>query len=495
MINQPFKDRRADKNRRSTRSFRRLSDSKYRILTEASYVGVFLWQERIAYVNPYLEELLGYSKEELMQIQPEDILWPHPGQTSLEYINQCTQAIISGGLFQLKLRRKCGSPLEVEGLGTLTCYQGKQAITGTLISKDRQLFRDINRKYRFLAKLLPEPTIVHSNGIMIFANDAAINQLGNGQKHALFGKSLIERIHPEDRSRFRRMTERIYHSAGSVVPLCSEVRVDTVGGGFIYTEIRSVLVNNYMDMPVIQTTLRDITERKQAEALLIQSEKLSVVGQLAAGIAHEIRNPLTSLKGFTQLLRGKYPTDSEYFDIMLSELDRINNIVSELMAVAKPQAVQYQPMNVTGIMLSVIQLLESEAILNNVSIQLDSSEFPRPYVHCDENQLKQVFINIVKNAMEAMPEGGNIRMSLTKHQESSLLVRIVDEGMGIAPDHMSKLGNPFFTTKPHGNGLGLMICYKMIEDHHGILSIDSQPGTGTTVDIKLPLAQMEGEQV
>jgi two-component system, sporulation sensor kinase A len=492
MINLPCNIRRADKSKRSTRSLRRLSNHNYRNLIEASYVGLFLWQERIAYANPYLEELLGYRLDELMQLQPADLFCPPSGKSMQEYINQCTQAIISGKLFQLRLRNKSGSLLELEGLGTLTQYQGKQAITGTLIPKGRHFIRDINRKYRLLTKLLPEPTIVHSNGTIIFANDAAINQLGGGQRHNLFGKDVMDRIHHHDRERFHLMTERIYQSGDSVAPLCMEVRFDTFGGGFIYTESRSVLMNSFMDMAAIQTTFRDISERKQTEALLIQSEKLSVVGQLAAGIAHEIRNPLTSLKGFTQLLKGKYSSDSEYFDIMLTELDRINSIVTELMMVAKPQIVQYRATNVTGIMISVIQLLESQAILNNVRIQLDSSDYPSPYVYCDENQLKQVFINIMKNAFEAMPEGGILKI-IQQQNAGDLLLRFVDQGVGISHDHMPKLGDPFFTTKPHGNGLGLMVCYKMIEAHQGTLSIHSEPGEGTTVDIMLPLAQVEEE--
>ncbi|MGG1659990.1 PAS domain S-box protein [Brevibacillus sp. NRS-1366] len=229
---------------------------------------------------------------------------------------------------------------------------------------------------------------------------------------------------------------------------------------------------------------RDITELKRTEELLRKSEKLSVVGQLAAGVAHEIRNPLTSIRGFIQFIKeGNYK--DAYFQTILSELDRIQSVVNEFLVLAKPQAINFTPRNLPALLYQVIDLLQTEAIMNNVQIAIDCGS-KIPLVNCEENQVKQVFINILKNAFEAMPNGGQIKIELMQQQES-VLIRIIDQGDGIAEDRIQKLGEPFYTTKEKGTGLGLMISYKIVQAHHGSMKISSQKNKGTTVEIMLPI--------
>lgn len=229
---------------------------------------------------------------------------------------------------------------------------------------------------------------------------------------------------------------------------------------------------------------RDITEQRRTEELLRKSEKLSLAGQLAAGVAHEIRNPLTSIRGFIQFIKeGNY--NDAYFQTILSELDRIQSVVNEFLVLAKPQVVNFTPRNLPSLLHQVIDLLQTEAIMNNVQISIECAS-TIPLVHCEENQLKQVFINILKNAFEAMPVGGQITIKLMQQHET-VSIRFIDEGDGIAEDRIPKLGEPFYTTKEKGTGLGLMISYKIIQAHQGSMKIKSQKNTGTTVDIILPI--------
>lgn len=229
---------------------------------------------------------------------------------------------------------------------------------------------------------------------------------------------------------------------------------------------------------------RDITELKRTEELLRKSEKLSVVGELAAGVAHEIRNPLTSIRGFIQFIKeGNY--NDAYFQTILSELDRIQSVVNEFLVLAKPQVLNFTPRNLPSLLYQVIDLLQTEAIMNNVQISFEYGS-TIPLVNCEENQLKQVFINVLKNAFEAMPKGGQITIKLMQQHEK-VSIRFIDEGDGIAEDRIHKLGEPFYTTKEKGTGLGLMISYKIIQAHHGSMKIQSQKNAGTTVDIILPI--------
>jgi signal transduction histidine kinase len=228
------------------------------------------------------------------------------------------------------------------------------------------------------------------------------------------------------------------------------------------------------------------TQLKDAAEELRQSEKLSVVGQLAAGVAHEIRNPLTTLKGFVQLQKSKGTLKESHLDVMLSELDRINFIVSEFLVLAKPQANHFQPANVKEILHDILILLDSQAILSNVKIELQFDD-DVPFVHGEINQLKQVFINVLKNAIEAMPDGGIVILALSSPDPDRVMIRIIDHGHGIEEDELQRIGEPFFTRKENGTGLGLMVTQRIINNHRGSLTIQSKPGAGTCVEIVLPM--------
>jgi len=238
----------------------------------------------------------------------------------------------------------------------------------------------------------------------------------------------------------------------------------------------------------IASITRDMTSRNKMEELLRHSEKLTTVGQLAAGVAHEIRNPLTTLRGFLQLQQQTHKLNPQHIDIMLSELDRINLIVGEFLILAKPQATRFEQRDVRYILGDVISLLDSQAHLCNVMFNTQFTS-RSCLISCEENQLKQVFINILKNAMEAMPSGGLITIAIEHADDSNIDVTITDQGIGIPEDMIPKLGDPFFTGKETGTGLGLMVSGRIIQSHQGAMRINSRVNEGTSVIITLPLMQ------
>jgi two-component system, sporulation sensor kinase E len=242
----------------------------------------------------------------------------------------------------------------------------------------------------------------------------------------------------------------------------------------------------------VASITRNITARKQTDEVLRRSEKLSLVGQLAAGVAHEIRNPLTTLKGFVQLQKQtKGPLKESHLDVMLTELDRINFIVGEFLVLAKPQAAHFQLADIRDILKDIGMLLELQAIMNNVEIDLQFAE-EIPLIHCEVNQLKQVFINVLKNAIEAMPDSGKIIIELFSPDSKHVAIRVIDHGCGIPEEYLKRLGEPFFTIKENGNGLGIMVTQRIISNHKGSFSIQSTLGKGTCVEIILPCSPAGG---
>ena len=238
---------------------------------------------------------------------------------------------------------------------------------------------------------------------------------------------------------------------------------------------------------ISMTTFKDITEKLEMEEQLRKSDTLNVIGELAAGIAHEIRNPMTALKGFIQLLEGSVKEDhTMYFNVITTELSRIDSIINEFLILAKPQAVKFVEKDISQIMKETVDLLSAQAVLHNVQFRT-YYEQNLPRVFCESNQMKKVFINIIKNAIEVMPKGGYITVSIQKESDQRVHISIGDEGTGIPAHKIKKLGEPFYTTKERGTGLGLMVTYKIIEEHKGTIEVESKLGEGTVFHIYLPI--------
>ena len=233
---------------------------------------------------------------------------------------------------------------------------------------------------------------------------------------------------------------------------------------------------------------RDVTEMRKTEERLRRTEKLSVVGELSASVAHEIRNPLTSLKGFVQLMQTDDPKHQAYYQIMLDELNRINHIVGELLLLAKPQHLKLKRAVVQNLLNDCISLLRTEARLYNVQIEafLPDEDI---VMDCEPNQLKQLFINLIKNAVEASVNGEIVMVTLEQDGTDQLLITIKDNGCGISKERLKRLGEPFYSSKEKGTGLGLTVSFKIVQAHKGTIHFESQKQIGTTVSIYFPLSQ------
>ncbi|MCM3358967.1 ATP-binding protein [Psychrobacillus sp. MER TA 171] len=231
---------------------------------------------------------------------------------------------------------------------------------------------------------------------------------------------------------------------------------------------------------------RDVSFKKETENLLLQSEKLKVAGEMAAGVAHEIRNPITVISGFMQIMNGD-PTQPyyRYTKVIENEIERINYIISEFLVLAKPHAKLPKKYDLTQTLDDLLVLFQPEINLNGIFLTTDIIKGPI-HLYGEEGQMKQVLINLVKNAIEAMSDNGKIHISCSIEPQDIILIKIRDNGVGMDKQVVEKIFDPFFSTKINGTGLGMMISEKIIAEHGGTIAIESQKGQGTTVTIQLP---------
>ncbi|NLZ37983.1 MAG: hypothetical protein GX893_00030 [Firmicutes bacterium] len=232
---------------------------------------------------------------------------------------------------------------------------------------------------------------------------------------------------------------------------------------------------------------QDVTRTKKMENELLQLEKFSLLAELAAGTAHEIRNPITTMRGFLQILAQEFSPGSkgyEYCSLLIDEIDRVNFIIKEFLLLAKPAAPNLKKIDIHIILEEILLLIESKSLLEDVNIYKNLSA-RLPAVEADPAQIKQVFLNIATNAIQAMPNGGNLTIT-TVVDKDKVRVQFADTGTGMTEAQLKKIFNPFFTTKENGTGLGLTISYRIIERHNGRIFAESKPGEGTTFTIELP---------
>ncbi|CCQ92897.1 putative Histidine kinase [[Clostridium] ultunense Esp] len=343
--------------------------------------------------------------------------------------------------------------------------------------------REAEEQLEKIISIIPDALlVVRKNGEILYASPSAGYLFSTSDHHRLLGSSILEKLNEESKASLLKKLGEI--EAGKE-PELEELLIKREEGTPHFVEMNGRAIH-YQGGKAILLVFRDITERKKTEEEIRNLDKLSMVGQLAAGIAHEIRNPLTSLKGFLQLMEEGGET-KEYIPIMLAELERINLVTSELLLLSKPQMVQYRKQDIVVLLSEVISLLRTEGNLKGIEISLKTLSSVEP-MYCEANQLKQVFINLIKNAIDATPHGGNIHIIVEMANQDMIRISIRDEGVGIAPELLSRLGKPFYTTKEKGTGLGLTVCFQIVRAHRGELQFESEPGKGTTVTILLPVS-------
>jgi two-component system sensor histidine kinase PilS (NtrC family) len=235
-------------------------------------------------------------------------------------------------------------------------------------------------------------------------------------------------------------------------------------------------------------TFQDLTQIRALEETSRRQDRLAAIGRMAASIAHEIRNPLAAMRGSIQMLRADMQGDSsetELMEIILRESDRLNRIISDFLSYARPRSIIQSKIDVGELLRQTFTLLRHSSEVNERQI-LNEGVPARPIlINADSEQLRQVFWNLARNALQAMPSGGVLQAGLQKNSNDRLLITFSDTGRGMSPEQVEHLFEPFSSTTG-GTGLGLSIVYQIIRDHGGTINVRSREGQGTTITIELP---------
>lgn len=356
-----------------------------------------------------------------------------------------------------------------------------------------QALRRSEERFRFLIEKAHDIiTILDTDGLMLYVSPSVERILGY-QQAELVGKNIVYFVHADDISRVVEAFTRMGEATGSGAPV--EYRFMHKDGSWRFLES---VANNLLQDPVVAGVVvnsRDVTGRKQLQEQLIQSEKMAALGQLVAGVAHELNNPLTSVIGYAQLLLSDphiRPEQKERLDLIYQEAERTRRIVNNLLSFARQRKPSRTAADLNDLIGRTLELRAYDMRVNNITVRQNLRDIPR--VLADEHQIQQVLLNIIMNAEQAIrssKKSGCLTVetdSANKDGKEEVTVRIADDGPGIRPDHLTRIFDPFFTTKPvgQGTGLGLSISYGIVQEHTGRIWAESALGDGTSFFIQLP---------
>lgn len=324
---------------------------------------------------------------------------------------------------------------------------------------------------------------IDGRGEITSMNPAAVEML----RHNFVGCNIFKERPKQYEGLFENIASSMSNDISQSETLCIQ-SIDNYDVKIVISTLKQMDINEVtIGMTVI---LQNLEEKQKFEASVVRAKRLSELGVLSAGVAHEVRNPLASIKGYAQLVKSELAPDEQAtkdLEIVLSEVERLDKIIDRFMTFASPNQPEYRENHMDRLIVDVLHLLTQKLEEQNVEVfhQLRAGAG----VFFDYDQMKQVLINVVLNAIQAMPKGGTIKIEtrITKLLE----IEITDNGEGMSSEMMEKVFAPFYTTRQEGTGLGLSICSRIVESHDGIFEIQSKLGVGTQISIKLPVERKD----
>ena len=449
------------------------------------------------YLSDGVSDLTGYTMEEyLVQRTIAYGTTTHPGDR--ERVRQDVLAALEQHRpFELTYRilTKAGEVKWVwergEGIyaqdGALSYLEG--FITDVTERKRAEhLLRQSEERYRRLIAVSPYAILVNRDARIIFANDQAIKLFGAVKAEEVLEKSPIDLFHADDHDVVRERIRELFEGTAQGPML--EGTIVTLGGKAVDVEVSGA---RFVDEegPAILIMLRDVSERKRLQDQLRRTERVAELGTLASGMAHEIGTPMNVILGRAEYLMDRVTEEpiKRGLRTIITQVERITKVMNQLLSFARRKAPQRIPLDLRTVIEDGMEMFQERLASNQIRIKMEMAE-PCPMVLADADQMSQVLLNLVMNALHAMPEGGTLRVGL-ELERPMVKLTIVDTGHGIPPEAIGNIYDPFFTTKEFGKGtgLGLTVVKGIIEEHQGTIVVESEEGKGTRFTVLLPMYQ------
>lgn len=444
--------------------------------------------------NPGAQALLGYSVGEVLGKPFRELL--HDGEEELGRMLAALKDRDGVHHFETLLRGKESREIPVRlAVSAVSSNHGKRV--GMIIlchdlSKIRELETVIQEKEQFFSSIL------RNSADAIFTLDAGerITSWNKGAE-AIFGYTEEDMLgQPLDillppYLRERKELEQISKISRNEGFLRSYQTQRLTKDGQLIDVIftRTAIKDSDGRLIGFSSVLKDVTEQRLLDRHLAQMEKLSAIGELTAGLAHEIKNPLAGIKGAIEIIRDSLPENHVHRAILvevLSEVRRIDRSVMNLLSFSKPRNPDFVRTDLVELFKEVLSFLKKLADSKRISLRLQHTG-SIPFLIGDENELKQLFMNLILNSIEAIEMDGSVTVKIKSLSDSKIHVEVTDDGPGISKDKLNKVFHPFFTTKKHGTGLGLATCKRIVLNHGGQITVESEPDKGACFIIELPL--------
>lgn len=482
------------------------SEERFRRLAENAPDAIIRYElaprRRIAYVNPAMTRMTGYTAEEYYADSEINLRLVHPGD------RETLATLIRGETIPktpitLRWLSKTGQFIWTEQVNMPVCDSLGNLVAIESIARDitarkqaEDKLRDSEEKLRHMFEAVTDGiTVTDLEGNITEVNDRVVQMHGYRFKDELTDKTIFELIGPRDHAGMHALLKRTLEQGSCKDTECTLIKLD--GTEFLAELSASVLKDSAGNPASFIATSRDISGRKQQQEHLIVTDRLASIGELASGIAHEINNPLTSVIGFSQLVMERdIPSEIRPdIEIIYNEAQRASRIVKNLLTFARKHPSMKQLVNLNTVINKVLELRAYEQKTSNIQVVTDFAT-DLPEITADNFQLQQVFLNIIINAEYFMIQAhgrGTLTIS-TQKVGDLVIVSLNDDGPGIDREHMAHLFDPFFTTKPigKGTGLGLSICHGIITEHGGRIYARSEPGKGATFVVELHISTEEG---
>ncbi len=356
--------------------------------------------------------------------------------------------------------------------------------------KAEQDLRESEERYRKLVEFSPEAVVVHSAGKILYVNSSGLKMLGTDQPEKIVGKMVLDFVHPE----YRELSlTRIQKIADKGEPTeWTEQKLVSVDGRVLDAETKGTPFV-FQGRPAVLTIVRDITDRKKTQGMLLRYERLAAVGNVIAAIAHEIRNPLAVVSGMSQILNAKLESRSEFsqeLQTILSQTDRLRLFMNDILNYSRETEIKKEKVDLQSLLERSLVTAQTQFGSQHVNIKVKQElEKPIPDLWADGERLEQVLVNLVLNAYQAMKDMGTLVLNCSV-REGWVFLGVKDDGPGINEGDLHHLFEPFFTTKKNGSGLGLPISQKIVEAHGGKIEVRRVQTGGMLFTIQLPIQKV-----